>query len=460
MLITSGCRVGPDFVPAAAPTPEEFQAVSLPPIESSSLNQWWVNFNDSGLERLVEMAAEQNLDLQQAFYRVVEARARMGVVRGGFFPAFASTADVARRKRSLSSRPFVAINGSPFDFFSLGIDSVWEVDLFGKQRRFLEGSEAEFRRDVESHHDGQVTLYADVASTYIQYRLIQSLRKIVQANLAIQQRTVRFAEGRMKAGQVSRLDLVEARAQMQTTSATLPQFDEQAQLALNRLHVLLGQSPGPELANHLGEGKIPAPASTLAIGVPADLIRRRPDIRRSEQELVEANAQIGAAIADFYPQLSLLGSISVDSRHLSSLFQWNSTVFQLGPSVRWNVLQFGRIQSNVTAQQARFQRLAVAYRSTVLRAVQEVEDGLVSHQSQSRRADALSLAAKSSAEAVKLSTERYNAGQVTIQRILDAQTRLLLTEQDLALSQATVALNLIRVYKAAGGGWRTLDCIE
>ena len=210
--------------------------------------------------------------------------------------------------------------------------------LFGKQRNLRDAAVADYCRTKEAHHLGQVTLYADVAAAYVQFRLMQRLAEIARENVTVQQQTVAFAKRRLKAGQVGRLDVVEAIAQMQATAAIVPQFQEQAQLAVHQLQVLTGQAPNRSLQQALGKAAIPSPQATLGVGVPADLVRRRPDIRQAEQDLISANHQVGAAVADFYPQLSLLGTISVDSRNVSSLFQWNSTVFQVGPQVRWGIL--------------------------------------------------------------------------------------------------------------------------
>ena len=462
-----GCRtVGPDYCGTASPvlpvtyeTPLGCEATSSASLLAcqASCEPRMVLFSDPGLNALIARAEQQNFSLCEAYHRIVEARAWAKMTRGGLWPQADAIAEYSRTKRSNNARPFVGTNGVPFDLFSLGFDSSWEIDLFGKIHREIEVSEAELAAMQENYQDVRLTLLADVATNYVRVRVLQQQLQIAQHNLKLQEETSELIEELQGAGKVTTLDVAQAKSLRYATMSDVPEIEQQLQLAFNQLSILLGEAPGPAMRACLGYGPIPAPPRLPALGLPADLVRRRPDIRRAEQDVVAASARIGVAKADLYPQLSLLGALSVDSKNVSSLFTTDSLTFSAGPSFRWNILNFWRVTSSVKAHEALYAQAVTRYRSTVLNAVREVEDGLSNNHWEDFRKTALEQTTLADAEAVKLALARYKSGKANYQRVLDSQKQLLRDEQSLARSRGAVTLELIRISKAVGGGWCASD---
>ena len=412
-----------------------------------------VLFSDPVLNALIARAEQQSFSLCEAYQRIVEARAWAKMTRGGLLPQAEAIAEYGRTKRSSNARPFVGTNGVAFDLFSLGFDSSWEIDLFGKIRRQIEVSEAELEAMQDNYQDVRLTLLTDVASNYVRVRVLQQQLQIAQHNLKLQEETSELIEKLQKSGKVSTLDVAQAKALRYATMSEVPELEQQLQLAYNQLSILLGEAPGPEMRACIGYGPIPSPPELGALGIPADLVRRRPDIRRAEQEVVAASARIGVATADLYPQLSLLGAISVDSQKVSSLFTSESLTYAVGPSFRWNILNFWRVTSSIRAYEAQYEQAIARYRIAVLNAVREVEDGLNNNHWESFRKTALEQTTQADAKSVELSLARYKAGKANYQRILDSQKQLMRDQQQLAISQGDLALQMIRISKAVGGGW-------
>ena len=412
-----------------------------------------VLFSDPILNALIARAEQQSFGLCEAYQRIVEARAWAKMTRGGLLPQAEAIAEYGRTKRSSNARPFVGTNGVAFDLFSLGFDSSWEIDLFGKIRRQIEVSEAELEAMQDNYQDVRLTLLTDVASNYVRVRVLQQQLQIAQHNLKLQEETSELIEKLQKSGKVSTLDVAQAKALRYATMSEVPELEQQLQLAFNQLSILLGEAPGPEMRACIGYGPIPSPPKLGALGIPADLVRRRPDIRRAEQEVVASSARIGVATADLYPQLSLLGALSVDSQKVSSLFTSESLTYAVGPSFRWNILNFWRVTSSIRAYEAQYEQAIARYRSVVLNAVREVEDGLNNNHWESFRKTALEQTTQADAKSVELSLSRYKAGKANYQRILDSQKQLMRDQQQLAISQGNLALEMIRISKAVGGGW-------
>jgi len=458
LILASGCNVGPDFrKPAPPPMPPKYVAETEPEVPTDEdLTAWWSNFNDPVLDDLIHQSVASNLDLREACFRIVEARAQRGVVSGELWPQFDGNALYAFRQLSENGRPFAFGNLSPnFDFYLAGFDAVWQLDVFGKIRRSIEASDAQVELSIESYRDVLVILLSDVASNYVSARTVQRQIETVEANLASQQKTLDLVERRHRAGVVSELDVAQARSNVYTTATTLPKLQQELQVAINRLSILTGEGPSREMTARVGLGPIPTGASNLGVGVPANLLRRRPDIRAAEQEVATESALIGVAVADYFPQFTLSGIISVNSRNLSSLFTDMSFAHNVGPSVNWNLLNYGRVKSNVAAQRARHEQALIRYQSAVLRAAGEVENSLVSYNREQERLRQLEQAVEAARDTVRISEATYEKGLIQFQPVLDAQRAALQLEEQLALSTGTVSLNLIRVYKALGGGWNT-----
>jgi NodT family efflux transporter outer membrane factor (OMF) lipoprotein len=428
------------------------RADALPP---GDLTRWWRYFNDPVLDGLIGVSWQQNLDLRAAGFRIAQARALRGVVRGGLFPQTDAVGSYNYRRTSSNANQFVTRDSlsESFDLFSAGFDATWEIDIFGKIRRSLEAADADIGVQVEDYRDVLVTLLADVAFNYVTVRVLQEQLEIARANLAAQRQTLDLVRRRHEAGLVGRLDVAQAESNAHTTASTIPPLEEELQVALNRLSILLGQPPARDLAAWIGKGPLPADPGLLALGVPADLVRRRPDIRRAENEVAASSARIGVAVADLYPQLTIGGTITVDSRSFSSLFEPASLAHSVGPAFRWDVLNFGRVRNNIWLERARHNEALVNYQSAVLLAVEEVENGLVGYQRSLERVASLTSAAHAAREAVRLGRTQYDRGLINFQTLLDSERQRLQSEEQLAITRGAVLTSLIRTFKALGGGW-------
>lgn len=458
-----GCSLAPKCCgPCPPPVPSEYQSEGAPPPDcSEDLTCWWKQLRDPTLDQLVQMAACQNLSLQEACLRVFEARQQFRVVRGAQLPKLAGTTGYSRKQTSVNANQFIIPQNlqRPFDLYSMGFDTGWEVPLWGKYRNALLAADAEICVSVEKLRDVKVTLLGDVAASYIAYRTLQQRLAIARENLMIQGRTVDLVRARLRAGLVRDLDLAQAQSNFHTTAAQVPPLEEQAQITLNRLAVLLGHPPDRRLTTILGAAALPAPPTELGVGMPAELLRRRPDIRQVEFEVLAAGARIGIAKADLFPQLNLKGTLTADSRFVSNWFTGSSIAYSFGPSVRWDVFNFGRLRANVRVQEQRFQQALVRYQSAVLNALLEVENGVTSFHRQRQRVAELELAVAATREAVRLSQASYQNELVAFQSVLDSQRQLVNLQEQLAQAHGQVVLAAVQTYKAVGGGWNaTFDC--
>jgi NodT family efflux transporter outer membrane factor (OMF) lipoprotein len=471
VCLLSGCAVGPDYVRPAAPDWPEWSTADSPAIrsEAGDLGQWWQVFHDPLLDRLIETACQENLDLHIAGLRILESRAQLGIAVGGLYPQQqvirGGYTHTGLSKHTANTQPGMDMN---YGEASLGFDAAWELDLWGKFRRAVEAGRATLDVSVAQYDDILVTLTAEVARTYILIRTLGARLAIARENAAIQKRSLQVAQARFQGGEVSELDESQAKALLNETLAAVPRLQSGLKQARNGLAILLGMLPGQvDAVLTLHEpGTIPQAPGEIAVGAPAQLLRRRPDIRLAERRLAAQCALIGIAKADLYPSFSLFGTIGLRASDaeltfadfpkrsdLGDLWRSDSVEFMGGPSFSWNIFNYGRIKNNVRVQDARFQQLAVDYRNTVLKAAQEVEDAmaafLMAHEELGHLSESLAAAMRS----VELSTVQYREGLVDFQRVLDTQ-RFQTQVQDLLTStQGAVALHLIATYKALGGGW-------
>lgn len=458
LTLTSGCCVGPNY---RRPTGPPLQAAyrldeaSGEPIADEELTYWWTVFEDPLLHDLIVEAGHQNYDLWQAYYRIQEARAQWRIVRGGLLPQVYNADSYEFRQNSANANQFVPLGNVSrgFNLLSAGLEASWEIDVFGRIRRSLEASTYNIGAQDAAHRDIKVILLADIASTYTTMRTLQRRLEIAQENLELQKETLSRVTHRVQAGLARPLDEHLAESNVHLTGATVPQLRFLLEASINRLAVLIGTTPSMELVDRLGAGPIPASPFPVHPGFPGDLLRRRPDIRQTEQQVAAANARIGSAIAEYYPQFTITGDVSVDSRTLSSLFTTSSLAYTVGPGARWNLLNFGRIAGNVDLQRARFQEAVAAYRQSILLAVEEVENGLASYREEIARRAALTEAVDALSKAVTLSQSEYQSGLVQFQTVLDAERQLLLAQGNLADADGAVTLSVIQIYKALGGGW-------
>ena len=451
-----GCRVGPDYGgPPTVCMQTDFRTAADSAIQTdwAAVAGWWNGFQDPVLNRLVYRASSQNLDLREAAIRIFEARAQRCTVRADLWPQLRQDGSYARTQFGQSGGMMSGVGNTISDQWSLGLNGSWEIDVFGRLRRLVEAADADIAVTIEDYRDTLVILLADVATNYVDARAFQRRLKISRENLALQRRTLELTQKRFAAELVGELDVAQARANVESTAAGIPSLEVGYQQAVNRLSVLVGCPPGevdPLLAD---PAPIPTPPEEIAIGIPADLLRRRPDIRRAEQEIAAQTARIGGAVGEMYPKFSILGTFSLDARDFSRLFAADAIGASVGPSMQWNILNFGRLRCNVYVQEARQEQYVVRYQAAVLRAAEEVDNALVSYDRERQRRVHLTEQVSANRRAVELSQHRYVGGDVDFQRVLDSQRSLLQAEDLLASSDATVAASLIQLYHALGGGW-------
>jgi NodT family efflux transporter outer membrane factor (OMF) lipoprotein len=421
--------------------------------QEQELAHWWAVFNDPTLDSLIETAYQQNLTLRVAGARILEARALLGIARGELFPQSQSVfADYARVKLSqnVANPPAAAW----FSNWDIGATATWELDFWGRFRRAIEAADAELDASVEDYDDVLVLLLSDVATNYVQYRTFQQRLTYARMNVGIQQRAAQLATDKFEDGATTERDMHQARQVLAETEALIPVLEIGKRLAANRLCVLLGM-PAQSLDATLGEGGVPKVPTDVVVGVPADLLRRRPDVRRAERQVAAQSARIGIAVSDLYPHISLFGEIGFEAEDLDDLFDAPESVFAtISPGVRWDVLNYGRLVNNVRVQDARFQQLAYAYQDRVLNAGREVEDSIVAFLRSQEQAQHLNDSVVAAARTVEITNEQYNQGAIDFTPVFIFQETLTEQQDELAVSQGDIALSLIGVYRALGGGWQ------
>jgi len=466
MLWLGGCAmVGPDYVKPTPPEPEKWLESSDPKIESqkAEFKEWWTVFNDPVLNELVQAAYQQNLPLQIAGLRIYEARAQLGIAFGFQYPQTQQGLGSASLNQLSKNGPNVAAADRYYSNYDIGLDAAWELDVWGKFRRAVQTSVASLEANIADYDDILVSLTSEVARTYIVLRTSEERLEVARQNVKIQKRSLEIAEVRFNAGAVTELDVTQARALLRGTEATIPGFETDIRQAKNALAILLGKLPGEIDAVLGGPGLIPAVPAEVAVGIPTELLRRRPDIRFAERQLAAQSAQIGFAKADLFPHFSLFGSLGfqtadyTDSRSnnskTSDLFDQDSVFYSAGAGFNWDVLNYGRITNQVRVEDARFQELAVNYEDTVIRAAQEVEDAMVGFLQSQNAVVFLADAVKALKRSVDLSMIQYREGLTDYQRVLDTQRDLSVQQDSLVSTAGSVDLNLVSMYRALGGGW-------
>jgi len=467
-LLLAGCAVGPDYVKPEAPQPQKWLEQEDPLIKSDSADfgQWWTVLNDPDLDTLVELASQQNLSLRIAGIRILEARAQLGIAIGDLYPQKQSVGGNATYT-SASENAANTQPGADFSYGSLdlGFDAAWELDFWGKFRRAVESNVGQLESSIASYDDILVTLTAEVARTYILIRKQEALLIIARENVKIQEQSLKIVETRFKEGDITELDVQQAQTLLQSTKASVPRIQIDLRQSRNGLAILLGMLPG-KLENILTLSKpIPSTPAEASVGIPSELLRRRPDIRLAERQLASQSALIGVAKADLYPHFTLFGSIGLQSSNaditaagypggssFSDLWSSDSIYFMGGPGFSWNILNYGRTKNQIRVQDARFQQLVVNYQNTVLRAAQEVEDAMVAFLRSQDEVKFLSESVKAATRSVELSMIQYQEGLVDFQRVLDTQRSQSQEQNRLIEVQGSVALYFIALYKALGGG--------
>ena len=459
--IHNGFKVGPNYGRPPAPVAESWidAADARVRSESEDDSQWWTTFNDPVLNGLVQSAYQQNLSLREAGFRVLEARAQLGISLGEVFPQLQTNmGDYSANAVSVNVANRESTPERWFSQWNYGFSLAWELDFWGRFRRAIEASEATLDASVEQYDDVLVTLLGDVAANYVQYRTVEQRIAYAQENVRIQQKILELATARFKGGQTSELDVNQAQSDLSNTEALIPRLRISLRDANNRLCVLLG-TPPENLQQRLGAGPIPTAPESVAVGIPAELLRRRPDVRRAERQAAAQSAQIGVAQADFYPQVVVNGTLGWSSQDLNNLFAGNSFKGSVGPGFRWHILNYGRILNNVRLQDAKFQELVAAYQQTLVKANEEVENGLVRFLESQEEVRALTESVNAAKKSVEEAVAQYQGGLTDFNRVAVLQERLVQRQEQLAQAQGEIALGLVEVYRALGGGWQIRNTV-
>ncbi len=449
-------KVGPNYRRPPAPVAEHWIDAADVRVRSENpdTSRWWSVFHDPVLDSLVQTASQQNLTLREAGFRVLEARAQLGIVVGNLFPQVQQVSGEFVQQglsRKDANREFILQRFFPQ--WSYGFGLAWELDFWGRFRRAIEAADDSLNASVENYDDVLVTLLGDVATTYVQIRTLQQQLVYARTNVQLQRETLGIAQARFRGGQASELDVDQAQSTLSQTEAVIPQLEIQIRQANNQLCVLLGIPP-EDLGAKLGSSGIPIVPPEVAVGMPADLLRRRPDVRRQERLAAAQCAQIGIAEADFYPAITINGAIGYSAKFFPDLFNAQALQGSVGPSFQWNVLNYGRILNNVRLQVAKFQELVVDYQNTVLKANAEVENALVQFLQSHQAAKALAESVAAAERAVKVALSQYRGGLIDFNRVSLLEQNLVQQQNQLAQAQGAIAVGLIQIYRALGGGWQ------
>jgi NodT family efflux transporter outer membrane factor (OMF) lipoprotein len=461
VLAFAGCvAVGPDYVPVPPKAPSTWQTDLQDGLKEASLNpevlaQWWTTIKDPQLTGLEQRAVKGNLDLQQAQARIREARALRGISQAQLFPTADASGSITKSHSSAGTSSTGM--GKTATLYAAGFDAGWELDIFGGVRRAVEAAQADLEASQDQLHDVLVSLMAEVALNYLEVRTFQARLAVTEKNIKAQQETYELNHSRYEAGIISELPVKQALYNLERSRSQIPILQTGLAAAKNRLAVLLGESPGV-LDEELNEEKpIPVPPASVAVGVPAETLRHRPDIRRAERNLAAQTARIGVATADLYPKFRLFGSIGLESFSDDVFLDYSNRTWRYGPGVSWNIFDAGAIRQNIKAQTARQEQALIQYESTVLRALEEVEDVLVAYAKVRRRREYLARATEAARQADLLARDQFSAGLVDFSNVLITQLALLSLEDDLVQSEGAATSTLVRLYKALGGGWKSLE---
>lgn len=472
----AGCAMGPDFVKPKPAVPAQWSAtatangtegaahVSSEPAHTAA---WWSTFNDPTLTSLVQQSAGENLNVKEAVLRIEEAQAQVAVVAGGLWPNLSANASWSRQRLSTNT-PSGAIFGlhfpglpptlvNPYNQYQLGLGASWTLDLFGTERRALEAANAQMQAALEGEHAALLSMVSDVAATYIDLRGAQARRAILVRSLATQRDLLQLTRDRRNAGLTSDLDVENATAEVGTTQAEVPLADREITFDINELSQLMAKPP-EALRAELGQAQaVPPVPPNVPIGLPADLARRRPDIRQAEANLHAATAEIGIAVSNYFPQLTLTAAGGYQSEGLSQLIRTASRFASLGPAIELPIFEGGRLHATVQLRRVQAKEAAVIYAQTVLTALNQVEDALAAYGADQARRASLQTAVTASRNARLLARQRYESGVASFIDVLDAERTE--EENEVALAEATTAVSadLVQLYRALGGGWQSAN---
>jgi outer membrane protein, multidrug efflux system len=472
LLIAAGCTVGPDYHRPSVDLQHKWAApdagnsstaalAGMPTSRPSTVQaggdlpeQWWTTLGDSTLNGLIDQAVRSNLDLRSAAARVRQARAQWAGAKAGLFPTASAGANYSYNH---NGGPLFPLDTTDYNFYTAGFDATWELDVFGGTRRSIEEAGDSLQAQAEARRDVLVSLLAEVCRDYVELRTAQQRAVIANDNLRIARDSLALAQRLRAAGVAGDLDVTRAQAEVTVTAANLPAFDIEAKVSIHALGVLLGESPDTLLSELSQAGPIPRPPQTIPVGLPSDLLCRRPDVRRAERELAAATASIGVAESDLYPKFTLTGDFGVGATDTSTLFNWSSRYVGVGPSARWLLFDAGRILANVDSRQAVREELLADYQQTILSAVRDVEDAVVAFQREQDRRDLYRQTVQANAESVRIASDQYANGVTDYLTVLDAERSLFASQDALAVSDGAISVDLVALYKGLGGGWESVE---
>ena len=451
VLVTAlsvGCGVRRPYQPPVPNAPPTWSAPVTESADAEKLSQWWETFDDEQLTALVRRAVEGNLDVRTAMSRVREARATTRSMRTQLWPS----ADVGGSAKASGTGGETGVSGVT-GLYSLSIDASWEIDAFGGIRSTIDAASATAEARAADLQDVLITLTADVALNYIDIRSLQRRLEIARSNVALQQETLELTQFRAQAGLATDLDVQQALSNVENTRAQIASLEGQAAQSIHAIAILLGRPPAALNAEFTAPAPIPEAPIETTLGLPAEALRRRPDVRSAERQLAAQFAQVNVARADRYPSFRLAGSIGLESLSLATLLVPGAQFWNAGPSVSTRLFDRRQLRENLVVQSERQEQAARSYETAVLRALQEVEDSLTDLAQEQVRRGHLAAAASAAQQAADLSLQLYNTGLRDFRDVLDAQRSLLTLQDSLASSDTAVSNDLVRLFKALGGGW-------
>ncbi len=455
-LALQACAVvGPDYQAPDTRMPDIWHQTltqGLTPGQAD-IRTWWRSLNDPVLVDLIERASAGNLDTKQAVARIQAARSAVGFARGSQLPSVDSPGTIEFGRVSEGTAPSLSGRDRTDTLYSVGLDSTWELDLWGRVARSVEAADADLQASVEDYRDVLVSLYASIASTYINIRTLQARIESAEGNIATQSKTLRLVQDRRRAGLASDLEVAQAKLNLATTEASVPLFQRELAGQIHTLGVLLGETPRAIYPVVNQPKPIPQPPSRITLAMPRDLLRQRPDIRSAERQLAAQTARIGVVTADLYPRFSLFGFFAFESFSPGTVFNGGSLGYGLGPSVSWNIFDGGRVRAQIDVEDAVAQQTLALYEQTVLVAMREVEDNIANFVQERQRRDALARSVTAARDAVRLVETLYVTGLTDFQNVQDQQRNLFVQEDLFEESDGLVTFFLVQVYRALGGGW-------
>ncbi|GAB6142256.1 multidrug efflux RND transporter outer membrane subunit OprN [Methylosoma difficile] len=452
-LALSACAVGPDYQPPQTVAPKQFANASADGMTSKSVEiRWWEKFADKTLNDLVNDGLRANPDLRIATANLREARAARQLSQFDFYPTVTMSAS---EKSMLRSKGIFGgtTNPSSFDLLNTGFDATWELDFFGRIRRSVETQTAEMESFDAQRRDVIVSLVAELARNYFELRGTQHQLSVARKNADNQAATLKYTQARLNGGQGTALDTARAEEQLNSTLAIIPPLESSVRRSIHHLSVLVGKAPEQLYGNLETDAPLPQAPNIIGIGDPAKLLQRRPDVRVAERGLAAATAQIGVATADLFPRVSFVGNVALEARSFAGLGASGGDTYSFGPSIRWAAFDLGRVYTRIKAADAHAEGQLATYEKTVLGALEETENALLEYGKLQQRRDYFRAAVTAGEKAAHLARLRYQDGVADFLVVLDAERRLLETQDRLAQTETATATALVAVYKALGGGW-------